>query len=200
MKGDGLAVACSCRVAPVIVAPELIDLDADVVVDARLAKRNIDTTIRDGSMVVGLGPGFTASVDCHAIVETQRGPSLGRVLWQGRAAENTGTPGAVMGRSVERVLRAPIAGPATWKVAIGDHVEEGQLLGHLSGDAIHSPFDGVVRGLIRTGITVPAGLKIGDIDPRPDTNCHQISDKALAVGGGVVEAALAWLHNKSPLC
>lgn len=184
---------------PVIVAPDLLDLGASIVVDARLAKRNIDTQLTDGSLVVGLGPGFTVSVDCHAIVETQRGPSLGRVLWQGSAAPNTGTPGTVAGRSGERVLRAPTAGPATWDVAIGDHVEADQLLGELSGLAIRSPFDGVVRGLIRAGVAVPAGLKIGDIDPRPDTNCNQISDKALAVGGGVVEAALGWLHRRSPL-
>lgn len=163
---------------------------ASVVVDARLAKRNIDTSVGDADLVIGLGPGFTAGLDCHAVVETLRGPHLGRVIWDGAAAADTSVPGVVGGRGADRVLRASGSGLAEWDVAIGELVARGQVLGRIGVLAVKAPFDGVVRGLIRAGTEVSVGLKVGDVDPRPDTNCHEISDKALAVGGGVVEAVL----------
>ena len=165
---------------------------ADVVVDARLAKRNIDTSVDDADLVIGLGPGFTAGVDCHAVVETMRGHRLGRVIWSGSAQPDTGTPAELGGRSSDRVLRAPAAGEVAWQVAIGDRVARGQPLGAVADQPVIAPFDGVLRGAIRSGTSVPAGLKIGDVDPRGDPSaCWEISDKALAVGGGVLEAVLA---------
>jgi xanthine dehydrogenase accessory factor len=176
-------------VVGVVVSPGLPSLDARVVVDARLAKRNIDTTIDDAPLVIGLGPGFTAGIDCHAAIETRRGHRLGRVLWSGPTEPDTGIPGTIGERTSERVLRAPAAGTATWNVAIGDLVGSGQAIGTVAGEEITAPFAGVVRGLIDERVALTAGLKIGDIDPRCDpTVCHEISDKALAVGGGVVEA------------
>ncbi len=176
----------------VVVSPELPDIGADVVVDARLAKRNLDTSIDDARLVVALGPGFEAGVDCHAVIETMRGPRLGRCLWSGSAAPDTGTPGTVGGRSAERVLRAPADGLVTWTVAIGDMVADGDPLGNAGDAVVRAPFAGVVRGLIRSGTEVRAGLKIGDVDPRMDTDVNEISDKALSVGGGVLEAVMTW--------
>ena len=179
----------------VLVAPELAALGSlrpDVVVDARLAKRNIDTSIGDAELVVALGPGFAAGVDCDAVVETMRGHHLGRVLWSGSAQPDTGKPAKIAGRSSDRVLRAPAAGQVNWRVAIGDVVADGQPLGDVGSVTVRAPFAGVVRGAIRNGMRVRAGLKIADIDPRGDPSaCWQISDKALAVGGGVLEAVLA---------
>jgi xanthine dehydrogenase accessory factor len=183
-------------VIPVLVSPELPSIGADVVIDARLAKRNIDTSIDDAALVVGLGPGFAAGVDCHAAVETMRGARLGRLLWSGSPVPNTGTPGEVGGRGAERVLRAPADGKVAWEVTIGDAVEEGQQLGIVDGASITAPFAGVVRGLISDRVGLTTGLKIGDVDPRSDqTTCNEISDKALAIGGGVVEAVLTWLNG-----
>ena len=177
----------------VIVSPGLPRIGADVVVDARLAKRNIDTTVDDAALVVALGPGFTAGIDCHAVIETMRGHHLGRVLWDGAAAPDTGAPGVVGGQGVERVLRAPCAGSVRWDRDIGDLVAAGELLGAVDREEIRAPFAGVVRGAIARGTEVRAGLKIGDVDPREDAEaCWEISDKALAVGGGVVEAVLSW--------
>lgn len=176
----------------VVISPTLPDVGADVVIDARLAKRNLDTAIDDAPLVVGLGPGFTAGQDCDAVVETMRGPRLGRVIWEGTAAPDTGTPGRVGGRDAERVLRAPRAGEVRWDAVIGERVRQDQPLGTVAGAPVAAPFEGVVRGLIRNGSAVPAGLKIGDVDPRLDVSCDEISDKALAVGGGVLEAVMAW--------
>ncbi len=195
------AVACDRGDVPVLVSPELADLgplQPDVVVDARLAKRNLDTSMGDADIVIGLGPGFTAGTDCHAVVETMRGHRLGRVIWSGSALPDTGTPAELGGRSADRVLRAPASGEVLWHAAIGDSVSDGQLLGEVGRAAISTPFDGVLRGAIRPGTTVPEGLKIGDVDPRCDPSaCWEISDKSLAVGGGVLEAVLARLSGLS---
>ncbi len=190
--GDAEAVAHTDEV-PVVVSPELPSVAADVVVDARMAKRPLDTTIDDAPVVVALGPGFVAGVHCHAVVETMRGPRLGRVIWSGGAQPNTGRPGDVAGHGSERVLRAPAAGPVSWRVRIGEQVEAGLVLGSVRAAAIHAPFPGVVRGLIADGTIVSRGLKIGDVDPRAEASWNELSDKALSVGGGVVEAVLTSL-------
>jgi xanthine dehydrogenase accessory factor len=193
-------------VIPVLISPELSSLSLNsslvarhsslTLVDARMAKRNIDTTIDQAPLVIALGPGFTAGMDCHAVIETNRGHRLGRVIWRGAAEPNTGTPGLVGGRAAERVLRAPVAGVANWRVAIGDRVHAGEALGDVAGIPITAPFDGVVRGLIAPGTLVPERIKIGDIDPREDGSAaFTISDKALAIGGGVLEAVLTHLSK-----
>ncbi|MEL6985340.1 MAG: selenium-dependent molybdenum cofactor biosynthesis protein YqeB, partial [Actinomycetota bacterium] len=119
---EAMAVAARGEVAVLVSAELPAGLHPDVVVDARLAKRNLDTTMGDGSLVVALGPGFVAGIDCHAVVETMRGHRLGRVLWEGSAIPNTGVPGVVGGRGADRVLRAPSPGRVQWRVAIGDRV------------------------------------------------------------------------------
>ncbi len=183
-------------VVAVLVDPGLPSIGAWAVVDARMAKRNLGTAIGDAELVVGMGPGFTAGEDCQAVVETNRGHHLGRVIWSGSAAPNTGTPGAVRGRSAERVVWASHDGVVSWKRSIGDLVAEGEILGRVGEAAIVAPFDGVVRGLLADGQTVAIGVKIADIDPRRDpAAAFEISDKALAVGGGVLEAGLAWLNR-----
>lgn len=190
---EAVAVAATGEVA-VLVSPSLPPIGADVVVDARLAKRNIDTSIADAPLVVGIGPGFTASVDCHAVVESLRGHRLGRVLWSGAAAADTGTPGLVGGEGAERVVRAPVAGVVRWEARIGAIVGAGEPLGRVGSDVVAARIAGVVRGLIAPGTAVGEGTKIADIDPRADpAACHEISDKALAVGGGVLEAVTTWL-------
>jgi len=179
----------------VVVSPDLPQLGAAVVIDARLAKINIDTTIRDADLVVGLGPGFTGGEDCHVVIETMRGPRLGRAIWSGSAHANTGTPGEVSGKGKERVLRAPASGTTAWNCSIGDLVGCQDVIGVVGSSEILAPFDGLVRGLIREGQQVEAGCKIGDIDPRADAAYNEISDKALSVGGGVLEAVLTWQNQ-----
>ena len=181
---------------PVLVAPqwppgELTAGDVAVLVDARMAKRNIDTRIDQAQLVIALGPGFSAGRDCHAVLETKRGHRLGRVIWHGEALANTGRPGTIAGKAGERVLRSPVAGAVSWQVEIGDVVSQGQRLGRVGAGSMSAPFAGVIRGLIANGTDVPAGLKIGDVDARINrAACFTISDKALSIGGGVLEAIL----------
>lgn len=184
-------------VIPLLIDPQAasrVDLHPIVLVDAIMAKRNTGTTLGDAACVIGLGPGFTAGLDCHAVIETNRGHWLGRVLWQGQAQPDTGTPGEVAGRRAERVLRAPVAGRLEAHTAIGDRVTAGQLVASVDGQDLHAQIDGVLRGLLHPGLAVAAGVKVGDIDPRAEpSHCFTISDKSQAIGGGVLEAILACL-------
>ncbi len=169
---------------------------APILIDARIAKRNIDTRIDQAGLVIGLGPGFAAGVDCHAVIETMRGHRLGRVIWDGSALPDTGYPGKIAGKGAERVLRAPVDGVVSWQKEIGDRVQIGETIGSVAGRAIVAPFDGYIRGLISPGFQVPSGLKIGDVDARADvSSCFSISDKSLAIGGGVLEAILTWIKK-----
>ena len=187
--------AAHARSVATMVAPEVpsFPVPVSVLVDARLAKQKLDTTRGQAPFVVALGPGFDAGVDCDAVVETMRGHRLGRVIWDGPAAPNTGVPGEIGGASAERVLRAAQDGSLRWDVVFGDVVEAGRLLGWIDDAVVSAQIAGTIRGLLLPG-PVTAGLKIGDIDPRFDPAAiHQISDKALSIGGGVLEAVLVWL-------
>lgn len=169
----------------------------DVVIDARMRKKAADAIAGDYPLYIGLGPGFTAGRDCHCVIETNRGPKLGRVFWQGSAQADTGIPEQVGGYQAERVLRAPGDGVFTPKAKIGDILEAGSVVAEAGGVAILSPFPGVLRGLLQGGIPVKTGDKVGDVDPRMDPSlCWLVSDKALAVGGGVLEAILGWDAKK----
>lgn len=181
-------------VVPVIVDPAaacVAALRPAVLVDAIMAKRNTGTTRADAPLVIALGPGFSAGRDCHAVIETNRGHTLGRVILAGGATPDTGRPGAIAGLTDERVLRTPVAGVVQAEVQIGERVAAGQVVASVSGQAVTAQTAGVLRGLIRAGARVAAGEKIGDVDPRAaPEHCYLISDKSLAVGGGVLEAVL----------
>lgn len=162
-----------------------------VVVDAILAKRNLGTTKNDAPIVIALGPGFTAGVDCHAVIETMRGHNLGRMILDGPAQPNTGIPGTIGGFTTERVLRAPKDGLFMEVHHIGDLVEKGECVATVDGVPIVTQISGVIRGLLPSNTPVYAGMKSGDVDPRGViTNCDTVSDKARAIGGGVLEAIL----------
>ena len=138
-------------------------------------------------LYIGLGPGFDAGVNCQAAIETRRGPVLGRVYWRGGPVADTGQPDG----NPQRVLRAPADGEFIAHSEIGEHLVVGQVIGEVAGQLITAPFPGVLRGLLHPGLVVTQGLKVGDIDPRDDARvCQFVSDKALSVGGGVLEAIL----------
>lgn len=189
---------------PVLVDPGAAcaeELKPAVVVDGRMLKRDPGGDMPNAQLVIGLGPGFTAGVNCHAVIETNRGHNLGRVYWQGSAQPDTGLPERVAQYQAERVVRAPRDGVLTGLAEIGDLLQAGQPVAEISGMVVPAPFNGVLRGLMHPGLTVSAGLKIADVDPRGDpAYCTHISDKSLAVGGGVLEAILAKPALRALLC
>ena len=179
---------------PVLADPEaacIAALRPDAVVDAILAKRNLGTKITDAPCVIGVGPGFTAGVDCHACVETMRGHTLGRVITEGSPIPNTNIPGLIGGFAGERVLRAPADGIFRQRLEIGDMVEQNEIAGFVGTEPMRCQISGVLRGLLADGTPVHRGMKAGDVDPRGEVSyCQLVSDKALAIGGGVLEALL----------
>lgn len=177
---------------PILVDPDasiLSSFNFHVVIDARLTKQTPSPLPVEVPLHIGLGPGFHAGKDCHAVVETRRSHTLGRVYWSGTTQPDSGEPEG----DRRRVLRAPEDGMLTAHAKIGEHVEEGQVVATVNNQyPVISPFRGVLRGLIRPGLQVTTGLKIGDVDPRDDPSaCTLVSDKALAIGGGVLEAILS---------
>lgn len=188
------------REIPLLVDPDcrcLGTVEPDGVVDAILAKRNLGTHPAMAEIVIALGPGFSAPEDAHAVVETMRGHTLGRVIFQGAALANTGTPGIIAGKGVERVLRAPCGGPVLHHKKIGETVAAGEAVFSVAGEPVRAPFTGLLRGLIQEGLEVPEGMKAADLDPRLDSDWKSISDKARCIGGGVLEAYLYLRSQRS---
>ena len=166
-------------------------LQPDIVIDAIIAKRNLGTGIDDAKLVIGLGPGFTAGKDVNCVIETKRGHNLGRVIHEGAAAADTGIPGSIGGYTNERLLRAPKAGIFETNFNIGDKVEQGECIAIVDSSPVIANISGVIRGLLRSTTPVDNKTKLGDIDPRGKVDfCTTASDKAMAVGGGVLEAIL----------
>jgi xanthine dehydrogenase accessory factor len=160
-----------------------------VMVDGRMLKRSIERQSLPVQLLIGLGPGYRAGENCDVVIETNRGVSMGRAIWEGAAEPNTFSPAPIAGHADARVLRAPVDGIVETYADIGDLIITGQTIAQISGHFVSAPFNGVLRGLIHPGLTVKRGTKIGDLDPRNDPQlCNQISDKSLAVAEGVLEA------------
>ena len=197
MLGSSAEDACkllNSNIIPVIIDPDagsLATLQPKIVVDATMSKGNVITSLNDAQLVIGLGPGFSAGVDVHAVVETKRGHSLGRAIYQGSAAGDTGEPGLIAGYGRERLLRAPVNGTIKPAKDIGALVEKGEGVATVDKIPIKAEISGMLRGMLYPGLTVSRGVKVGDIDPRGvEVDYLAISDKARAIGGGVLEIIL----------
>lgn len=170
-------------------------LKPDTVIDAIMAKRNLGTKKTEAPFVVGVGPGFLAPQDVHAVVESNRGHNLGRVIYDGAAEPHTGIPGPTMGYTTERVLRSPRNGLVKHVKVLGDMVRKGETILYVDDTPVNATIDGLLRGLIRE-IMVKSKEKIGDIDPRGVKEyCFSITEKARAIGGGVLEAIMHKYNN-----
>lgn len=215
VEGITAQLATTVEAIPTLFAQELVPilLDADgtllhklqpaVLVEATVSKHNSGITLHDAPIVIALGPGYEAGKDAHAVIETNRGHNLGRVYLSGSAEANTGRPGAIGGYTIERLLRSPCTGSISSIRQIGDMVQVGETVAMVktegTGDEVPvvALISGILRGLIRDGLHVHEGMKVGDIDPRAAReHCFTISDKARAVAGGVLEAMLYLFHRK----
>ncbi len=169
-------------------------LKPEIVVDAIIAKKNIGTRKDMAKLVIALGPGFTAGIDCDVVIETMRGHNLGRAIREGSALPNTGVPGVIAGYGKERVIHSPASGKIKNIREIGDVVEAGEVIARIGETDVTATISGVLRGIIRDGYNVSKGLKIADIDPRREQvkNCFTISDKARSIAGGVLEEVVRY--------
>lgn len=189
---------------PVYIDPEmkiLEKLSPDVIIDGILAKKNLGMSKELAPVTIGLGPGFEAGKNVHAVIETNRGHNLGRIIYEGKAAENTGIPGIIQGYGKERVIYASAEGILKTVHDIGDVVQKDEIIAYIGTEPVKASLTGLIRGMIRGGSFVKKGLKISDIDPREDQleNCYTISDKARTISGGAAEAVFFLLNknNKS---
>jgi len=194
---SGVADVLARAAIPILVDPKASVrgwIDPPLLVDAIVAKRNLGTSMTDAPAVIALGPGFVAGRDAHAVIETMRGHSLGRVITDGEALPNTGVPGELGGVSRDRVIRSPAAGVFRSVREISDRVSVGEIVGYVGDVPVRSRLDGVVRGLLHSGLDVTIGFKLGDVDHRVGREqCYLVSDKAMAIAGGVLEAACSLL-------
>ncbi len=203
-KVKNVAEAFQCLEAgiiPILIDPAgeyLPEIKPKIIVDAILAKRNLGTHRDMAPIVIGLGPGFCAGEDVDAVIETNRGHNLGRVFLEGSAEPDTGVPGVIGGFDYQRILRAPADGVIRNVREICTNVKCGDIIAYVDDMPVISSLDGVLRGLITDGLPVKTNLKIGDVDPRCKIEyCYSISDKARAIGGGVLEAILYFLSKES---
>jgi xanthine dehydrogenase accessory factor len=194
--------ALAADLIPVLVDPEaqiVTRLRPTVLIDGIMAKRNLGTRITDAPVTIALGPGFVAGEDVHAVIETQRGHYLGRIIFAGAALPDTGVPGDIGGYTRERVLRAPAAGHLARPLAIGARVEAGQTVAWVDDAPVVAAISGTLRGMLREGMAVAAGTKLGDVDPRAEpAHCFSVSDKSLAVGGATLAAVLFLVRQRCP--
>lgn len=177
-----------------VVDPEgayIKELKPKIVVDCIIAKKNTGMRKELAPITIAVGPGFTAGKDVDVVIESNRGHNLGRIYFEDEAEPNTGIPGNVEGLSRERVLYSPCQGIFSTSHEIGDRVKKGDVVGETGGMLVMAKTDGIIRGVLRNGTMVDANFKVGDVDPREYQyeNCFTISDKARAIGGGVLEAA-----------
>ena len=181
-------------IIPVYVDPkgEIIEeIKPLAVVDCIIAKKNLGTSRKLAGITIGVGPGFEAGVDVDLVVESKRGHNLGKVIHKGMAEPDTGIPGNIMGFTEERIVRAGDSGIIKNFYNIGDFIEEGDLLCEINGVKTLAKISGILRGMIKEGLYVEEGLKIGDIDPRGIKEyAFTISDKAISIGGGVLEGIM----------
>ena len=206
VSADQLQVTLEAGEIPVLVDPQanilrnqfLTSPQSTIVLDARLLKTTPDPLDVKVPLHIGLGPGFVAGENCHAVIETHRGHTLGRVYWSGATRADSGQPDG----DPRRVLRAPQTGILTAQAKIGDQLEEGQPICEIESNSgggtvkLVSPIKGILRGLIRPGLEVPQGMKIGDVDARNDPALPKlVSEKALAIGGGVLEAVMVFMKS-----
>jgi xanthine dehydrogenase accessory factor len=190
-EADGVIAAGGI---PVLVDPQnraSQSLQPAAIVDGRMLKRLTESRPGAGPLLIGLGPGFVAGLDCDVVIETNRGHHMGRVYWQGSAEADTRLPEPIFGHEADRVIRAPASGVLKSHAELASLLEQGDLIATVDGSEIRAAFDGALRGLMHDGLPVEAKMKIGDLDPRQQPSyCREVSDKALAVGGGVLEALL----------
>lgn len=214
-SGRAIEKAWRDHEVPIVIDPQgrsIAELKPWAVVDAILAKKNLGTTRAMAPHTIALGPGFTAGVDVDVVIETKRGHNLGRLIYKGEAAPNTGIPGMIAGFGKERVIHSPSSGYFYGLTVIGDMVEKGRPIGVITQEAlpdgvkpavamgipVPATLTGLLRGMIRSTYPVVLGFKIADIDPRKDElkNCFTISDKARCLGGAVLTALCAMMQQE----
>ncbi|MEE3623999.1 hypothetical protein UCD39_08345 [Nitrospirillum sp. BR 11752] len=202
-SGMAAAAALARRQGVVITDLGLLDLIViralDLLVDARLQKYSITPDLRRlARTTIGLGPGFTAGENCDFAVETKPGLQ-GALVRQGTTEAADGIARPLGNRGAERFVYSALAGRWHTAMEIGSRVFKDYVIGHLGDHAVQAPFDGVLRGVVRDGTEVPAGVKLLEVDPRiRGAVWAGIDDRAQTIAQAVGEA-LTPRHARQPV-
>lgn len=183
-------------VVPVVTEPyeKVLDvLQPMVVVDSIHANKNLGTSIDDAPLVIAVGAGFDASEDVDVVVEATRSYNMGRCIYDGKALSEKAAAARTKKSNRERIMYAPCDGLFTARRYIGEEVEKNEVIGYIDETPIKAEISGILRGALKSGLLVSKGDKILDIDHElNEIDCFSLSDRALAIGGGVVEAVRSW--------
>lgn len=169
-----------------------------VFIDGTVSKKRIEYQINDYPLMIGIGPDIEAGINADAVIESDRGHHLGKIIYLGEAKKSTGVPGNINGYTHERILRAPSSGFLEHYYQLGDIVQQGDIIMSLDNIPIKAEITGMLRGLIHKDVYVSKNMKIGDIDPRGDSVDHlSISDKSRSIAGAVLEVIMNHLRENS---
>ena len=168
----GLDIRASLGRVPGVLVTELGLLDLivlrglDILVDARMQKYVANPDLRRlARLTIGLGPGFCGGANCDVAIET-RPAKAGLIIQHGPTDAPDGVSRRLGNHGGERFIRSEFSG--RWKTAIeiGTRVFRDFVVGHLGNMPVRAPFDGILRGIVRDGTEVPAGVKLLEIDFR----------------------------------
>jgi hypothetical protein len=200
----GIEIRSLLRTDCAVIVTELGLLDLiilrslDLLIDARMQKRHSTPDLRPlARFTVGVGPGFSGGANCHAAIETRPGKA-GRILVSDATDAADGVPRRLGGRYEERFVRAEFAGRWHSAVEIGTRVFKDFVIGHLGSFPVRAPFDGALRGVVRDGTEVPAGVKLLEIDPRGRRACWSGIDPRSQLIAKAVTKAVALRETAVP--
>ncbi len=185
------------QIIPVIVVDLALLLDVvqpDVLIDARMRKRHQPEGQRGlARLTIGLGPNFIAGETTDLAVETSWGNELGRVIEQGPTRPLAGEPREIAGHGRDRYVYAPVAGTFHTTFEVGEPVRAGQVVAQINSNSLVAPLDGVLRGLTHDGVSVIAGTKVIEVDPRgPAAVVVGIGERPGRIAAGVLRAVQTW--------
>jgi xanthine dehydrogenase accessory factor len=180
---------------PIVVDPELTVkplIKPDVLINAMMLKRQTNTRITDASLVIGIGPGFTAGSDVHMVIESNFGINLGSIIVEGESEKASENPEL----REEALILAEEAGVFTTDKNIGDSVLPGDFIGNLNDAPVTAPVSGVLRGILRNESRVLANLEMAEVDPvNNKAACFSIRNNMKVISGSVLESILMTLNT-----
>jgi xanthine dehydrogenase accessory factor len=162
---------------------------AHALIDARMQKYRATPDLRHlAKVAVGLGPNFAVGRNCDVAIETK--PSqAGLIIQEGATEPADHVPNRLGDVGEERFSYSRKPGLWHSAVDIGVRVFKDFVVGHLDGEPVTAPLDGVLRGVARDGLQIPAGVKLLEIDPRGrSAKWTGIDERSALVASGVGRA------------
>ena len=100
-----------------------------------------------------------------------------------------GEPRPVGGVGRARFVYAPEGGRFVTEARIGDRVEGNAVIATVGMLPLRAPIGGVLRGLTRSGVEIPARTKVIEVDPRGDpAGAFGLGERPRRIAEGVLKA------------